>query len=87
MNATCCCKEDELIQFLQGALGVDIVVRLTNNTLTAGYTKHILKPYEQTVFGIRREMLWNMILANLIKKKEELDPNVVKYALLHLIQW
>ena len=81
VNTSCCCNFDQMIQFLQGALGVDIVVRLTNNSLTTDYTKHIFKPYEYTVFGIRRDMLWRSILARLIKKNEDLDPKIEKYVL------
>ena len=81
VSTTCCCNRDEIIQFLQGALGVDIVVRLDNHTFNGSYTKHIFKPHEDTVFGIRRDKLWDNILEYSIKRKEDLDPNVIKYAL------
>ncbi|KAI6645993.1 Gamma-aminobutyric acid type B receptor subunit 1-like [Oopsacas minuta] len=76
-----CCTVDEINTFLQGAIGVDIVVRLKNHSIATNDTISFFKPYEKTVFGISRELLWNKVISRIYETTEHINPNIEKYTL------
>ena len=77
-----CCTKDEINTFLRGAIGVDIAVRLNDHNIAANDTISVFKPYETTVFGESRKLLWNKIYAYVNDTLVGLlEPSVEKYTL------
>ena len=77
-----CCTKDDINTFLQGAIGVDIAVRLTDHNIAANDTANVFRPHEMTVFGESRKLLWNKIYSHVNDTLVGLlDPSVEKYTL------
>ena len=77
------CSIQEIKDFLEGALGVDNIIRLIDHNISAMETGTIFKPEVITVFNITRGELWNQI-SNKLKTEYhtvESDPNIEKYAI------
>ena len=76
------CSIQEIHDFIEGALGVDIILRLIDHNISAVETEHIFKPKTITEFNITRGELWNRIQDKLEANNEGMiDTNIEKYAI------
>ena len=77
------CTTEEMVEFLEGALGVDNNVRLIDNNISAIETRKIFKPQGNTIFNMTREHLWEEIVKRLYSSPynvDSIDRNIEKYA-------
>ena len=77
------CSIQEIHDFIEGALGVDNILRLIDHNISAVETETIFKPETLTEFNITRGELWNRIHSKLEANRptEMIDPNIEKYAI------
>ena len=77
------CSIQEIHDFIEGALGVDSILRLIDHNISAVETETIFKPETLTEFNITRGELWNRIHSKLEANRptETIDPNIEKYAI------
>ena len=77
------CTSEDVIEFVEGALGVDNNVRILNNNISSIEIQEVFKANENTIFNITREQLWQNVLTRLSANPynvNNIDRNVAKFA-------